>query len=154
MSLLTAILVVMGLPLDFAGKLMVFRTQFLPGGLHGFEASRISFNLLRGLRSGFVAVVWSKMVHVEPFCPCLTSRLVAIMVSTLSSARFLRSRGCFVCSILLPVGVLGMVLSIFWLRALALLGSFGGSQAWLGSSLSASSWPRGWPISGFQGCDS
>ena len=38
--LLTAILVVMALSLDFAGEMRVMRTKFLPGALHGIEASR------------------------------------------------------------------------------------------------------------------
>ena len=40
LGLLGAILVVMALPLDFAGKL---RAKFLPRTLHGIEASRIFY---------------------------------------------------------------------------------------------------------------
>ena len=47
LGLLAAVLVVMALPLDFAGKLRVLRTKFLPGALHAIEASRISFSLWR-----------------------------------------------------------------------------------------------------------
>ena len=42
-ELLSAILVVMALPLTFAGKLGILRTKFLPGALHAVEASGISF---------------------------------------------------------------------------------------------------------------
>ena len=59
MGWLAAVLVVMALLLDFAGKLRVLRTKFLPGILHAIEASRISFCLLQRLRTAFVAAVWS-----------------------------------------------------------------------------------------------
>ena len=59
LGLLAAVLVVMALPLDFAGKLRILRTKFLPGALHAIEASRISICLLQGLRTAFVAAVWS-----------------------------------------------------------------------------------------------
>ena len=60
LGLLAAVLVVMALPLDFAGKLRVLRTKFLPGALHSIEASRISFSLLQRLRTAFDSAVWSK----------------------------------------------------------------------------------------------
>ena len=68
LGLLAAVLVVMALPLDFAGKLRVLRTKFLPGALHASEASRISFSLLQRLRTAFVSAVWSKkmpLAHIE-----------------------------------------------------------------------------------------
>ena len=43
LGLLGGILVVVALPLDFAGKLRALRTKFLPGTLHGIEASRIFY---------------------------------------------------------------------------------------------------------------
>ena len=67
LGLLAAVLVVMALPLDFAGKLRVLRTKFLPGALHAIEGSGISFSLLQQLRSAFVSAVWSKkmpLAHV------------------------------------------------------------------------------------------
>ena len=66
-GLLAAVLVVMALPLDFAGKLRVLRTKFLPGALHGIEGARISALLLHRLRSAFVSAVWSRkmpLAHV------------------------------------------------------------------------------------------
>ena len=51
--LLARILVVMALPLDFAVKLGVLRTKFLPGALHGIDASVLSLGLLHRLRSAF-----------------------------------------------------------------------------------------------------
>ena len=67
LGVLTAVLVVRALPLDFAGKLTVLRTKFLPGALHTIEGSRISFRLLRRLRSAFVSAAWSQkmpLAHV------------------------------------------------------------------------------------------
>ena len=46
-GLLTAVLVVTAFPLDFAGKLTVLRTKFLPGALHAIEGSGVSFRLLQ-----------------------------------------------------------------------------------------------------------
>ena len=60
LGLMAAVLVVMALPLDFAGALRILRTKFLPGALHAIECSRISFSLLQRLRSAFVSAVWSK----------------------------------------------------------------------------------------------
>ena len=67
LGLLAAFLVVMALPLDFAGKLRVLRTKFLSGALRAIEGSRISYSLLRQLRSAFVSAAWSKkmpLAHV------------------------------------------------------------------------------------------
>ena len=64
---LARFLVVLVLRLDFAGKLKVLRTKFLPGTLHGIEASALSLWLLRRLRSAFVSFVWSRrmpLAHV------------------------------------------------------------------------------------------
>ena len=66
-GVLTAVLVVMALPLNFAGKLQVLRTKFLPGALHAIEGSGISFSLLQQLGSAFVSAVWSEkmpLAHV------------------------------------------------------------------------------------------
>ena len=67
LGLLVAVLVVMALPLTFAGKLRVLRTKFLPGALHAIEASGISSSLMQKLRTAFVSAVWSKkmpLAHV------------------------------------------------------------------------------------------
>ena len=72
--LLNAVLVVMALPLDFAGKLRILRTKFLPGALHAIEGSRISFSLLQRLRSAFVsaALSWKMpLAHVGAFLSLL-----------------------------------------------------------------------------------
>ena len=67
LGLLAAVLVVMALPLDCAGKLRVLRTNFLPGALHAI----ISFSLLQKLRTAFVSAVWSRRClwrMLVPFC--------------------------------------------------------------------------------------
>ena len=67
LGLLDSVLLVMALPLDFAGKLRILRTKFLPGALHAIEASGISFSLVQRLRSAFVSAVWSRkmpLAHV------------------------------------------------------------------------------------------
>ena len=66
-GLLAAIFIVMALPLNFAGKLRVLRTKFLPGALHAVEGARISSLLLHRLRTAFVSAVWSRkmpLAHV------------------------------------------------------------------------------------------
>ena len=73
LGLLAAALVFMALPLDFAGKLRILRTKFLPGALRAIEGSRISFSLLQQLRSAFVSVAWSKkmpLAHVGAWIFC------------------------------------------------------------------------------------
>ena len=66
-GLLAAVLVVMALPLDFAGKPRILKTKFLPGALHAVEGARISALLLHRLRSAFASAVWSRrmpLAHV------------------------------------------------------------------------------------------
>ena len=65
LGLLAAVWVVMALPLDFAGKLRVLRTKFLPGALHAIEGSRISFALLQRLRTPFVSAAWSRKMPLH-----------------------------------------------------------------------------------------
>ena len=60
--LLARILVVMALPLDFSVKLRVLCTKFLPGALHGIDASVLSLGWLHRLRSACVSAVWSRKV--------------------------------------------------------------------------------------------
>ena len=64
---MATVLVVMALPLDFAGRLRVLRTKFLPVALHAVEGARISSLLLHRLRSAFISAVWSRkmpLAHV------------------------------------------------------------------------------------------
>ena len=52
------------LPLDFHGRVRVVRSMYLPAALHGIEASFLAFKSLRKLRSAVRRVVWSRS---QPF---------------------------------------------------------------------------------------
>ena len=47
------------LPLDFHGRLRVTTTMFIPGALHGIEASFLAGASVRKLRTAVCQVVWS-----------------------------------------------------------------------------------------------
>ena len=51
---------IFALPLDFHGRLRVVRSMFIPGALHGIEASFLAEASLRKLRAAIVRVVWSR----------------------------------------------------------------------------------------------
>ena len=48
------------LPLDFHGRVRVVRSMYLPAALHGIEASFLASESLRKLRSSICRVVWSR----------------------------------------------------------------------------------------------
>ena len=48
------------LPLDFRGRVRVVRSVYLPAALHGIEASLLASESLRKLRSAFRRVVWPR----------------------------------------------------------------------------------------------
>ena len=52
------------LPLDFHGSVRVVRSMYLPAALHGIEASLLAYDSLRKLRSAVRRVVWSRR---QPF---------------------------------------------------------------------------------------
>ena len=54
------LVLIFALPLDFHGRLWVVRSMFIPGGLHGIEASFLADAGLRKLRAAIVRVVWSR----------------------------------------------------------------------------------------------
>ena len=54
------LVLVSALPLDFHGRLRVLRSMFIPGALHGIEASFLAGASLRKLRTAFVRVAWSR----------------------------------------------------------------------------------------------
>ena len=138
LGLLPAVLVVMALPLDFAGTLRVLRTKFLPGALHAIEASRISFSLLERLRTAFVSAVWCKKNAIGAYWGYFVFCWMVRRAVTLGSMWFGASLGFFVDILrttlwrflgciayfvwLLPA-VLGMVLCTSWLRVFS--GSLG-----------------------------
>ena len=54
------LVLVFALFLDFYGRLRVVRSMFIPGALHGIEASFLADAGLRKLRAAIVRVVWSR----------------------------------------------------------------------------------------------
>ena len=48
------------LPLDFHGRVRVVRSMCLPAALHGIESSLLASDSLRKLRSSICSVVWSR----------------------------------------------------------------------------------------------
>ena len=46
------------LPMDYLGKLRLLRTMHISAVLHGVEASVVSQDALRRLRTAFVRAVW------------------------------------------------------------------------------------------------
>ena len=48
------------LPLDFHGRIRVVRSVYLPAALHGVEASLLASDSLRRLRSSVCGAVWSR----------------------------------------------------------------------------------------------
>ena len=51
---------IFALPLDFHGRVRVVRSMYLPAALHGVEASLLALDSLRKLRSFIYKVVWSR----------------------------------------------------------------------------------------------
>ena len=64
---LARLLVVFALPLHFHGRMIVLRNMFIPGALHGIEASILADSSVRKLRAAFCKVSWSSrqpLAHV------------------------------------------------------------------------------------------
>ena len=57
---ISRLVLVSALPLDFHGRLRVLRSMFIPGALHGVEASFLAGTRLRKLRAAFLGVAWSR----------------------------------------------------------------------------------------------
>ena len=55
---ISRLVLIFALPLDFHGKVRVVRSMYLPAALHGIEASLLASDSLRGLRSSIQRVVW------------------------------------------------------------------------------------------------
>ena len=54
------LVLIFALPLDFHGRVRAVRSMFLPGALHGIEASFLAMSSLRMLRCSIFEVVWSR----------------------------------------------------------------------------------------------
>ena len=64
---LARLLVVFALPLPFHGRMVVLRNMFIPGALHGIDASFLAESSVRKLRAAFCKVCWSSrqpLAHV------------------------------------------------------------------------------------------
>ena len=57
---ISRLVLVFVLPLDFRGRVRVVRSMYLPASLHGIEASLLASGSLRKLRSAVCRVVWSR----------------------------------------------------------------------------------------------
>ena len=56
---ISRLVLVSALPLDFRGRLRVLRSMFIPGALHGIEASFLAGTSMRKLRAAILVVAWS-----------------------------------------------------------------------------------------------
>ena len=61
---ISRLILIFALPLDFHGRVRVVRSMYLPAALHGVESSLLALDSLRKLRSSICGVVWSRR---EPF---------------------------------------------------------------------------------------
>ena len=57
--LLPRLFVIFALPLPFHGRMVVLRNMFIPGALHGIEASFLAESSVRKLRAAVCKVCWS-----------------------------------------------------------------------------------------------
>ena len=57
---ISRLVLIFALPLDFHGRIRVVRSMFLPAALHGIEASLLASDSLRKLRSSIRRFVWSR----------------------------------------------------------------------------------------------
>ena len=59
-QVLSRLVLIFALPLDFHGRVRIVRSVYLPAALHGVEASLLASESLRKLRSAVRRVVWSR----------------------------------------------------------------------------------------------
>ena len=57
---ISRLVLVFALPLDFHGRIRVVRSMYLPAALHGIEASLLVSDSSRKIRSSICRVVWSR----------------------------------------------------------------------------------------------
>ena len=92
---ISRLVLIFALPLDFHGPVRVVRSMYLPAALHGIEASLLASDSLRKLRSSICSVVWSRRqpmacvgaVHSlldgpTGFGPCFLRGLVSVSVTS------------------------------------------------------------------------
>ena len=135
------------LPLDFHGRLQVIRSMFVPGALHGIEASLLAMSSLLKLRSSIRRVIWSRRPPLAnggavqslldgPQGCDLAYCVVRFRYRFRMIRRYVAYRPSEIGSIyrlldMVREGVQGMVLSTFWLLVPLVLGSDGPARAWL-----------------------
>ena len=137
------------LPLAFHGRVRVVRSMYQPAALHGIEASLLASESLRKLRSAVRRVVWSRRQPLasvgavlclldgptgcDPaFCAVWFKFRLLRRYLALGLLRLVEFIAFWTW---LGVGVLGMVLFIFFLLALQRLASSGILMPWLGLGL-------------------
>ena len=64
------------LPLDFHGLVRVVRSMYLLAALHGVESSLLALDSLRNVRSSVCGVVWSRRQPLRACCCATTGALV------------------------------------------------------------------------------
>ena len=57
---ISRLVLIFALPLDFHGRVRVVRSMYLLAALHGIEASLLASDSLRKLRSAICRIVWSR----------------------------------------------------------------------------------------------
>ena len=133
------LVVVYALPLHFHGRLGVLRSMFIPGALHGIEASFLAESSVRKLRSAFCRGSWSRrqpFAHVGAVLSLLDGPVGCDPAFCVVWFRFRQMRGYLAfglrrflgfigCSRQLLRGPLVMGLHICFLRVLLRLGSLG-----------------------------
>ena len=65
---ISRLVLIFALPLDFHGRVRVVRSMYLPAALRGIEASLLAFDSLLKLRSSICRVVWSRRWLVLVLC--------------------------------------------------------------------------------------
>ena len=143
------LVLVFALPLDFHGRLRVLRSMFIPGALHGIEASFLADSSLRKLRTAFLKVAWSRrqsFASVGAVLSLLDGRsgcdpaFCVVWFRFRMLRRYLAHRlerflGFIVCWRALLRVVLVMVLFICFFKVRLRLGFVGILRNWLGIDL-------------------
>ena len=131
------------LPLDFHGRVRVVRSMYLPAALHGIEASLLASDSLRKLRSAVCRVVWSRRQPLSSVgaVPSLLDGLAGcdlafcvVWFRFRLLRRYLALWPAEVCRVHRLLGM-GMVLFIFFRLVLLRLALFVILMPWLGLGL-------------------
>ena len=146
---ISRLVVIFALPLDFHGRVRVVRSMYLPAALRGIVASLFASDSLRKLRSSIHRVVWSRrqpLASIGAVLGLLDGPTGCDPAFCVIWFRFRLLRGVLLFGLLRQVGftvfwkwlvggALGMVLSIFFLLVLLRLVSHGILLIWAGLDL-------------------